>query len=58
VESLASTIDKTVQLVPPAEEEAATTALGATVLRAVICLSANFGGLLIEDFQQTTMLLE
>jgi hypothetical protein len=43
-ESQASAVNKTVQSVPPTEEEVATAAIGAAVLGATTCLLAGFGG--------------
>jgi hypothetical protein len=49
-ESQVSAVNRIVQPIPPAEEEAAATAIGAAVVGAVTCFLAGFGGPLTEDF--------
>jgi hypothetical protein len=69
-----SAVDSTVQLVPPEEEGIGVATTGGTgsctvtysfiivddppVLGTAISLAADFGGPLVEDFLQTTMLSE
>jgi hypothetical protein len=57
-ETQVSAVDKTLQLIPPKEEAAASaigaaTTMGSMALGTIIGLTVDFGGPLAEDFLQT-----